>query len=124
MAAGRGVYGDRPGVLGWVLTDRCFLCGAAAIAANLLSPRADGDLRRDGVGNGFYYADWILATAYLATSPGGSIRLPRSRQEAVPRYGAHHGNANPTAVLSICQSRASSVARFIYQPMRPNNLCS
>lgn len=31
-----------------------------------------------------YYMQIDFMTAYLATSPGGLIRLPRSRQEAVP----------------------------------------
>ncbi len=33
--------------------------------------RADGDLRRDGVGNGLLHAGVDFMTAYLATSPGG-----------------------------------------------------
>lgn len=45
-----------------------------------------------------YYMQIDFMTAYLATSPGGSGYGCRDRGRKQCRYGAHHGNANPTAV--------------------------
>ncbi len=55
MAAGRGVYGDR--LAYYSLTDRCFMALRHCRKSYWVNFRADGDLRRDGVGNGLLHAD-------------------------------------------------------------------
>ncbi|VDY44138.1 Putative transport protein [Salmonella enterica subsp. enterica serovar Daytona] len=55
-------------------------------------------------------------TAYLATSPGGLDTVAAIAAGSSGRYGAHHGNANPTAVQHSVNWPA--VARFYI------NLCA